>query len=83
MKRTQKLYEATAIVAKLQNDLTRGLNGLGFNASVRVLLKSDVQTAYDALERIIASLDALLEDETGLTTEKKWQNAARNTGGAL
>jgi hypothetical protein len=81
MKRTNKIYEAIAIVSQLQMNLTtHGLNGLKFDANTRALLRPNVKAAYDALERLTETLDKCLEDETGLTEKQKWVNAARNLG---
>lgn len=81
MKRVNKLYEAIAIVVSSRHRLSLGLSALKFNKFDVKRLREKCQAVADALDALEAELETMLEAETGLTEQKKWENAAKNLGG--
>lgn len=82
MKRTNKLYEAIAIVSHMGNSLPMKLHSLNFNKSIRSKLIPQLRAAMKELSNLEKELELILEEETGLTEQIKWANAAKNIGGA-
>ena len=80
MRRDQKLVEAMAIVNQIRVRLGRELDGLKFNQKTRDEIFPQALVALKELDRLHEVIEFLWQDETGLTEEKKWENAAKVFG---
>lgn len=81
MTRTQKLYEALAILRQAQRKIGVEVNALKFAKPIRKQVSVQCLKVDTEILHLISLFESILETETGLNEKQKWVNAEKNTGG--